>query len=181
MSRKIVLFVIIAIVISGCAATPEEAMPPDTPTPKPIPTNTPTPEPKPTDIPIPEPATLEEISVIFDNETLILEEIIIVFKNLFPGGIEYDENGERFLLGSMSQRTIFQVLDDGTFEPFNEDPDLSGCRALEIDRINQRLLVANNNEGEGKSYLNAYDLSSGDRIFRANHTGKPIQYILGYT
>ncbi len=167
MARKIVLLVIIAICLSGCAAVPEDTLPLDTPTPEPIPTDSPKIEPLPTNSPIPEPATLEEISVVFDNETSILEEIIIVFKNLFPGGIEYDENGERFLIGSMDQRAIFQVFDDGTFEPFTEDPDLFECRGLEIDRINHRLLVANNNEVEGKSYLNSYDLSTGERIFRS--------------
>jgi len=101
------------------------------------------------------------------SATKVPDEIIVVFDNLFPEGIEYDENGERFLLGSMSERTIFQVFDDGTFEPFIEDPDLIECLGLEIDRKNQRLLVANNNEGEGKSYLNSYDLSTGERIFRS--------------
>ena len=167
MARKIVLLVIIAICLSGCAAAPEDTLPLDTPTPEPIPTDSPKIEPLPTNSPIPEPATFEEISVVFDNETSTLEEIIIVFKNLFPEGIEYDENGERFLLGSMSERTIYQIFDDGTFEPFIEDPDLIECYGLEIDRINHRLLVANNNEGEGRSYLNAYDLITGERIFRS--------------
>ncbi len=157
MSRKIVLFVIIAICFSGCSSPPEDTIPPDTPTPEPIATDTPTLE----------PSTLEEIIVVFDIETSTLDEIIIVFDNLFPEGLEYDENGGRFLLGSMSQRSIFQVFDDGTFEPFIEDPDLIECYGLEIDRNNNRLLVVNNIESDGKSYLNSYDLSTGERIFRS--------------
>ncbi len=141
MSRKIVLFVIFAICLSGCAATPEEILPPDTPTPEPIPTDTPAPE----------------ISTH--------DKIIVVFENLFPEGIEYDEKGDRFLLGSMSEGIIFQVFDDGTIEPFIEDPDLTACLGLEIDQKNRRLLVVNNDEGEGKSYLNSYDLVTGERIF----------------
>jgi len=102
------------------------------------------------------------------STTKIPDEIIFDFDNLFPEGIEYDENGERFLLGSLKERTIFQVFDDGTIEPFLEDPDLYECAGLEIDRKNQRLLVVNNNDGEGKSYLNSYDLSTGERIFTSD-------------
>lgn len=151
MSRKIVLFVIIAIYLSGCAATPEETIPPDTPTPESIPTDSPTPEIIPTDTPTLEPSTHDKINVVFDN--------------LFPEGIEYDDTGEHFLLGSMNQGTIFQVFEDGTIEPFIEDPDLVECYGLEIDQKNYRLLVVNNNEGEGKAYLNSYDLATGERIF----------------
>jgi len=56
MSRKIFLIVIIAISLFGCATTPVETIPTDTPTPEPIPTDRPTPE----------PATLDEIIVVFD-------------------------------------------------------------------------------------------------------------------
>jgi sugar lactone lactonase YvrE len=93
------------------------------------------------------------------------DEIIFDFDNLYPDGIEYDENEDHFLLGSRSERTIFQVFEDGTIEPFIEDPDLMECAGLEIDRKNQRLLVVSNDEGESKSYLNSYDLNSGERIF----------------
>ena len=99
--------------------------------------------------------------------TKIPDEIIVDFDNLYPEGIEYDENGERFLLGSLSEGTIFQIFDDGTIEPFIEDPDLYDCTGLEIDYKNQRLLVVNN-KGlffSNKSYLNSYDLTTGDRIF----------------
>ena len=99
------------------------------------------------------------------SATKIPDEIIFDFDNLFPEGIEYDENGERFLLGSVSEGTIFQVFDDGTIEPFIEDPDLIECTGLEIDRKNQRLLVVNNNYADNTSYLNTYDLSTGERIF----------------
>ena len=141
MSRKIILLIIIAIYLAGCATAPEETLPLDAPTPEPAPTDAPTPEPIPTDAPtatpLPEPGTLEEISIVFDDETGTLEEISIVFDNLFPEGIEYDENGERFLLGSMTERRIFQVFDDGTFEPLVDDPDL--IRFLRKQQMNRLL------------------------------------------
>ena len=99
--------------------------------------------------------------------TKVPDEIIVVFDNLYPEGIEYDENGERFLLGSSSEGAIFQVFDDGTIEPIIEDPDLYECVGIEIDRKNQRLLVANNDKDENKNYLNSYDLVTGERIFMA--------------
>lgn len=152
MFRKIAFFVIIALCLSGCAAAPEETIPPDTSTP------TITPAPSATQIP---PTATPEPLVFASSE----EGISVVFDNLFPEGIEFDENGERFLLGSMSEHTVYQVFDDGTIEPLIEDPDLIECVGLEIDRNNNRLLVVNNDEEEGKSYLNSYDLVSGERLF----------------
>jgi hypothetical protein len=110
--------------------------------------------------------------------TKLPDEIVFDFENLFPYGIEYDENGERFLLGSFSEQTIFQVFDDGTIEPFIEDPDLLECKGLEIDRKNQRLLVVSNYEGykKYKAYLTSYDLATGEKIFRSDFSSlKPDQ------
>jgi sugar lactone lactonase YvrE len=111
------------------------------------------------------------------SATKVPDEIIVVFDNLYPEGIEYDENGERFLLGSSSEGAIFQVFDDGTIEPIIEDPDLYECVGIEIDRKNQRLLVANNDKDENKNYLNSYDLVTGERIFMAEISSiKPDLY-----
>jgi hypothetical protein len=110
------------------------------------------------------------------STTKLPDEIVFDFENLYPHGIEYDENGERFLLGSTYEATIFQVFDDGTIEPFIEDPDLLECAGLEIDRENQRLLVVNFDEGDSNAYLNSYDLATGERIFRSDISSiKPDQ------
>ena len=101
------------------------------------------------------------------SATQVPDEIIFNFDNLYPEGIEYDEVGGRFLLGSSYVGAIFQVLDDGTIEPIIEDQDLYECVGIEIDRNNQRLLVANNDHENKKHYLNAYDLVTGERIFMA--------------
>jgi hypothetical protein len=76
--------------------------------------------------------------------------------------------GERFLLGSISEGTIYQVADDGTLEPFIEDDELQRTSGIEIDHINNRLLAANTSDSEEHGMLGAYDLQTGQRIFMAN-------------
>jgi len=96
------------------------------------------------------------------------DEIVIEHRNLFPEGLEYDRGGERFLLGSMTEGTIYQVADDGTLEPFIEDDELQMAIGIEIDHINNRLLVANTSHSEQHGMLGAYDLETRQRIFMAN-------------
>ena len=99
----------------------------------------------------------------------IPDEITIEHHNLFPEGIEFDEAGERFLISSMESGTIHQFDDEGTLTTFVEDNDLHSTAGLEIDRNNNRLLVANTNfDNFGQAWLGAYDLETGQRLFMSN-------------
>src|SRR4051812_29708538 len=66
---------------------------------------------------------------------------------LQPEGIEWDAISGSFLVGSLSQGTIYSILpsEDGTgeIEPFIEDEELMSTVGIEIDEENDRLLVSN--------------------------------------
>jgi sugar lactone lactonase YvrE len=101
------------------------------------------------------------------------DRIDVEREGFHPEGIEYDAAGERFLLGSLTEGTIFAVTDDSTITPFIEDPDLLSSVGIHIDVAGGRLLVANVDRGvlageapRGPAIsLLAYDLESGERLF----------------
>lgn len=100
------------------------------------------------------------------------KEIVFEQAGILPEGVEYDAEGERFLVGSLAQGTIFEVTDDGTIKPFIEDEDLVSTVGIEIDEANNRLLVTNSDssvffqpDAKGMAALAAYDLESGERLF----------------
>jgi hypothetical protein len=140
------------LLVSSCASA--------TPVP---PTSTPVP---PTPTPIPPTATPVPPTPL--SETVLPDEIVIKHRNLFPEGVEYDQERGHFLVGSMTEGTVFRVADDGTLEPFIEDDELLMSIGIEIDHINDRLLVANTSPSEEAGMLGAYDLETGQRIFMAD-------------
>jgi sugar lactone lactonase YvrE len=102
----------------------------------------------------------------------VMEAIVVEQPGILPEGVEYDAEGGRFLFGSLSQGTIFQLPDGGAAEPFIEDEELASTVGIHIDRTNNRLLVSNSNpavfsdpEEQGMAGLAAYDLESGERLF----------------
>lgn len=103
-------------------------------------------------------------------------EILVERQGLTPEGIDYDAAGERFLLGSLSEGTIFAVTDSGELSPLIEDEDFKSTVGIEVDAANNRLLVAISDRAvfEGGAVegmligLGAYDLESGERLFLAD-------------
>lgn len=87
-----------------------------------------------------------------------------------PEGIEYDAKNKRFLVGSLSEGTVYTVAADGTRKPFIQDPDLKSSVGIEADEERNRLLVANSDsavfrgQGAGQAKLGIYDLTSGKRL-----------------
>lgn len=101
-----------------------------------------------------------------------MEAIVIELPGILPEGVEYDATGERFLFGSLSEGTIFQIAEGGAAEPFIEDEDLVSSVGIHVDIYNNRLLVANSDasiffgsEGPGMAAVAAYDLESGERLY----------------
>ncbi len=97
--------------------------------------------------------------------------ISVARKDLVPEGIEYDTANGRFLLGSITEGTIFAVNDDGTYEALIEDEEFLSTLGIEIDTARNRLLVANSNPTaladsttDAQMYLGIYDLTSGERL-----------------
>ena len=116
---------------------------------------------------------------VFAQDDMMLPEVIeIEQQGIIPEGIEWDEEGERFLVGSVTQGTIFQFDDMGAISPFIEDEDLVSSIGIHIDKANGRLLVANTdanvafNPEEANPFagLAAYDLETGERLFLADMT-----------
>lgn len=102
-------------------------------------------------------------------------EVIVNQAGLLPEGVEYDAANDRFLFGSLSQGTIFQIQEGGEAEPFVEDDDLGSTVGIHIDTANSRLLVSNSDAGVfsdpaalGMAGLAAYDLETGERLFLAD-------------
>jgi sugar lactone lactonase YvrE len=93
-----------------------------------------------------------------------------------PEGIVYDAAGSRFLTGSLSQGTIFAVDDQtGDVIPFIEDDTLNTTVGLELSPDGQTLYVTHarsdaffNPLSAGLAELAAYDLASGEQLYRVN-------------
>lgn len=99
------------------------------------------------------------------------DRIRVERSDFFPEGIEYDAAGERFLLSSLVEGTVFAVADDGTLTPFIEDEDVLASVGLEIDEALNRLLVVAadatvslESETMGAALLGIYDLETGERL-----------------
>ena len=92
--------------------------------------------------------------------------------SMHPEGIEWDEANGRFLVGSLTQGTVFAVADDGTVTPFATSDNLSmGSVGIHIDKATNRLLVTHSNptalaseEVVGVAQLGIYDLTTGEEL-----------------
>jgi sugar lactone lactonase YvrE len=87
-----------------------------------------------------------------------------------PEGVEYDTKNKRFLVGSLTQGTVFVVGKDGSLTPFVQDAELKGSAGIEVDEERNRLLVTATDRGAfsgqsaGQAKLGIYDLTSGKRL-----------------
>jgi sugar lactone lactonase YvrE len=115
------------------------------------------------------------VALAQDDGEGLPEEIVFAAGGIAPEGIEYYEEDGVFLVGSLTQGTIFAVFDDGSVEPFIEDEDLASTVGIHIDAANNRLLVTNadasvfqNQDATGMAQLAAYDLATGERIYLVN-------------
>ena len=110
--------------------------------------------------------------VTFAQEEPEAPDLIVVERaNIYPEGIEYDPENARFLIGSLSEGTIFEVFDDGTHGAFIEDEALMSTVGIEVDADRNRLLVAETNvaafgdpTAEPRASLGVYDLTTGERL-----------------
>ena len=83
-----------------------------------------------------------------------------------PEGIEYDNNRNRFLTGSISEGTIYEVTTSGRLIPAITSPDLNASVGIEVDELRDQLFVANSNtaSANGAAELGIYDLATGEQI-----------------
>ncbi len=98
---------------------------------------------------------------------------------MHPEGIEWDDNSQRFLVGSLTMGSVFAVDDDGTVTPFVESDNLSaGSVGIHIDKYSNRLLVAHSNlfslidpQVPSFAQLGIYDLYTGEELNFVDMTG----------
>lgn len=85
-----------------------------------------------------------------------------------PEGVAYDATNDRFLTGSLTDGTIYQIRNDGGMTAVVSDKDLVSSVGIEVDEPRGRLLVANSGtfdgEGAGQAKLGVYNLSTGERL-----------------
>ena len=56
-----------------------------------------------------------------------------------PEGLEYDRTNERFLTGSLSEGSVFEIHVDGRVTVVVDDPDLVSSVGIEVDELHDRL------------------------------------------
>lgn len=98
-------------------------------------------------------------------------DVIVAERNKFlPEGVEYDQQGARFLVGSLREGSVYLLERDGSLTPFVEDSELVSSVGIEIDQQRGRLLVANSDSsifggsGTGQAKLGVFDLKTGTRL-----------------
>ncbi len=98
-------------------------------------------------------------------------DAIIAERNLFaPEGVEFDQTSARFLVGSLSEGSVFALNRDGSLTTVVNDPELVSSVGIEVDEARGRLLVANSDASSfgdatpGQAKLGVYDLESGARL-----------------
>lgn len=117
-------------------------------------------------------------SACFDtNKTALPGEISFTQAALYPEGIDYDEEGERFLVSSMRYGTVGTVSDTGKYKELINDPMLVSSVGIRVDNDNNRVLVCNSDPGTSvKTTKETQGRLAGLGIYNLS-TGKKITYI----
>ncbi|GAB2766107.1 hypothetical protein [Salinimicrobium soli] len=89
--------------------------------------------------------------------------IEIVEPALFPEGLDYDKQNNRFLLSSITRGDIGQVI-GGEYSTWVSNPNFVSTLGLHVDQSGKRVLITNTNIDGSLAALAAYDLS-GEFIF----------------
>lgn len=94
------------------------------------------------------------------------DKIVAERGGVIPEGIEYDNNRNRFLVGSIADGTIYEVTNSGRLLPAITSPDLNASVGIEVDEPRDLLLVANSNTASpnGAAELGIFDLETGEQL-----------------
>ncbi len=111
-------------------------------------------------------------SISFGGKSL--DSISIKKPALYPEGIDYNPNNDKFIVGSFREGAVYEVNIDGTYRQLVKDNRLNSVLAVRVDVQRNRLLVVNSDIGAAlrSSKLGAkkvasigiYELSSGKTI-----------------
>lgn len=124
-----------------------------------------TPAPAPATVAVPAPAAAP---VVVDDG---IPDVITAARGGFiPEGIEYDRANGRFLTGSLSEGSIFEIGLDGSVTAIITDPALVSTVGIEVDEPRDRLLAANSDRAafggasQGQAMLGVFSLTTGERL-----------------
>lgn len=95
--------------------------------------------------------------------------IDIIEPALFPEGIDYDKQNNRFLVSSITRGDIGQVI-DGEYSPWVSNENFVSTLGLHVDQSRKRVLITNSNINGGLAALAAYDLSGNFLFYTDLHT-----------
>ncbi len=111
-------------------------------------------------------------SISFDGESL--DFISIKKPALYPEGIDYNPNTDKFIVGSFREGAVYEVDLDGTYRQLVNDNRLNSVLAVRIDTKRNRLFVVNSDIGASLrpstlgvkkvASLGIYELSSGKAV-----------------
>ena len=103
----------------------------------------------------------------------IPDRIVTERGGFIPEGIEYDTRNRRFLTGSLSDGSIYEISNRGRLRIVVTDEALMSSVGIEVDEVRNRLLVANadRSTGGGAALLGIYDLATGDRLAMVDLSG----------
>lgn len=96
-----------------------------------------------------------------------IPDVIVAERGGFiPEGIEYDNNNQRFLTGSLSEGTIYAITNSGQLSSVVTDPEMVSSVGIEVDEAGNRILaaVSDNSAPGGAARLGVYTLDSGERL-----------------
>jgi len=112
-------------------------------------------------------------SIRFGGESL--ESIIIQKPALYPEGIDYNPNTDKFIVGSFREGAVYEISPDGTYKKIIDDNRLNSVLAVRIDVKRNRLLAVSSDIGASvrtsskgvkkTAFLGIYELSSGKAIY----------------
>ena len=94
------------------------------------------------------------------------DRIVAERGGFIPEGIEYDNNRNRFLVGSIADGTIYEVSNSGRLLPAITSPDLNASVGIEVDETRDVLFVANSNtmSPNGAAELGIFNLETGEQL-----------------
>jgi len=98
------------------------------------------------------------------------DTVMIMQPGLHPEGVEWDAEGERFIVGSLTQGGLFAVADDGTVTPLAESPQ-EGLSSIGVHIADGQAYVAmsdfqatSDTSLPGIAGLGIFDLETGEQI-----------------
>lgn len=113
------------------------------------------------------------------NQAAVVTPDVISFKRmaLYPEGVDWDADRNRFMVTSIREGTVGTVTDDGTYTVFAQDPRMVSAVGIRIDAGRDRVLVCNADPGASKfSTPKTTGKLAALAVFQLS-TGKLIKYI----